>query len=48
MVIDWVGVFKTVGTAGVIAVAGAFLLRKVVRQLLSRDLQDFTSYRGYS
>lgn len=39
--IDWVEVFKTVGTAGIIAVAGAFLLWKVIRQLLSRDLERF-------
>lgn len=39
--IDWVEVFKTVGAVGVIGVVGAFLLWKVVRQLLSRDLEKF-------
>ena len=39
--VDWAEVFKTVGTAGVIVAAGAFLLREVFRQLLSRDLEKF-------
>ena len=38
---DWTEVAKTVGSAGIIVAAGAFLLREVFRQLLSRDLEKF-------
>lgn len=39
--VDWAEVLKTVGSAGVIVGVGAFFLRGIFQQLLSRDLEKF-------
>ena len=39
--VDWAEVLKTVGSTGVIVAVGAFFLRGIFQQLLSRDLEKF-------